>query len=116
MKQTPNTKDGFTMVEIMMVVAIIGLLVTMATPSFVRARDLSQTSICINNLRQIDGAKTQHALETRLNTGDIVNPSDLDKYLKRGFSEVIDPAGGDYEINAIGTTPACTTGGLHTLD
>jgi len=116
MKRTLKSKGGFTMIEIMMVVAIIGLLATMAVPSLVRARDLSQISVCLNNLRQIDGAKTQHALEANLHNGDTVNPSDLDKYLKRAFSDMLDPAGGDYEVNEIGTSPTCTTGGLHTLD
>ena len=56
-------KTGFTLVEIMIVVAIIGLLAAIAIPAFMRARDNARKSACINNLRQIDGAKDQYAVE-----------------------------------------------------
>src|ERR1700691_4733209 len=63
MKMNKSKKQGFTLVEIMIVVAIIGLLAAIAIPNFVRARTTSQMNACINNLRQIDGAKQQWALE-----------------------------------------------------
>lgn len=59
-------KKGFTLVEIMIVVAIIGLLAAIAIPSFMRARTTSQKNACINNLRQIEAAKDQYALEAGL--------------------------------------------------
>lgn len=59
-------KKGFTLVEIMIVVAIIGLLAAIAIPSFMRARTTSQANACINNLRQIESAKDQYALEAGL--------------------------------------------------
>lgn len=62
-------KKGFTLVEIMIVVAIIGLLAAIAIPSFMRARTTSQANACINNLRQIEAGKEQYALETGRTNG-----------------------------------------------
>lgn len=103
-----NKKQGFTLVEIMIVVAIIGLLAAIAIPSFVRARTTSQTNACINNLRQIDGAKDQYAIENGANTGDAVAQADVETYLKK-FPEC--PASGTYTINVVGTDPACDVAG-----
>jgi prepilin-type N-terminal cleavage/methylation domain-containing protein len=69
MKINTSRKAGFTLVEIMIVVAIIGLLAAIAIPNFVKARESAQAKSCINNLRQIDGAVDQFALETGLTTG-----------------------------------------------
>src|SRR5882724_382259 len=76
-------KAGFTLVEIMIVVAIIGLLAAIAIPNFVKARATSQANACINNLRQIDAAANQWALENKKKTGDTITfPSDLTPYIK----------------------------------
>src|SRR5947209_15847318 len=79
-----NRIQGFTLVEIMIVVAIIGLLAAIAIPHFVRARTTSQKNACINNLRQIDGAKQQWALETKAAAGATPVNTDIQPYLGRG--------------------------------
>jgi prepilin-type N-terminal cleavage/methylation domain-containing protein len=84
MKVNKSKKHGFTLVEIMIVVAIIGLLAAIAIPNFVRARTTSQMNACINNLRQIDGAKQQWALEHQAVGTATMGPTDIQPYMGRG--------------------------------
>jgi prepilin-type N-terminal cleavage/methylation domain-containing protein len=114
MKQTKiNRKAGFTLVEIMIVVAIIGLLAAIAIPNFVKARATSQANACINNLRQIDAAVNEMALETKKTTGAAVTyPTDLTPYIKLNANSSIPPcpAGGSYAVATVGATPTCSLG------
>jgi len=77
-----NGKSGFTLVEIMIVVAIIGLLAAIAIPNFVRARESAQLNSIANNLRILEGAKEQWALEQKKATTDAVSTTELTGYLK----------------------------------
>jgi prepilin-type N-terminal cleavage/methylation domain-containing protein len=84
MKNKTSRNSGFTLVEIMIVVAIIGLLAAIAIPNFVRARTTSQKNACINNLRQIDGAKQQWALENNQTGSAACTSANIDPYMGRG--------------------------------
>ncbi|HEY3862988.1 MAG TPA: prepilin-type N-terminal cleavage/methylation domain-containing protein [Verrucomicrobiae bacterium] len=115
MKHKLKDSGGFTLVEIMIVVAIIGLLAAIAIPNFVTSREKAQATSCINNLRCIDNAKQQWAFEQRALDSSTPQGSDLQPYLGRtaGGSLPSCPVDGaqtfetSYAPQNIGTKPVC---------
>src|SRR5512135_3616557 len=91
MKVNSSRRSGFTLVEIMIVVAIIGMLATIAIPNFVKARGDAQTVTCINNLKVIDGAIQQWALAEKKDSSSPVTYDDIKSYMRNA---VCCPSGG----------------------
>ena len=105
-----NRTAGFTLVEIMIVVAIIGLLAALAIPNFVKARESAQLNAIFNNLRIIEGAKDQWALENKKGSGDAVaSLVTISEYLKGGTVKSV--VGETYDVTSIGAPSTATLPG-----
>ncbi|HEX4640098.1 MAG TPA: prepilin-type N-terminal cleavage/methylation domain-containing protein [Chthoniobacterales bacterium] len=113
-----SRRTGFTLVEIMIVVAIIALLAAIAVPGFLRARKRSQASRIINDLRLIDSAIDQYAIETNKKSGDPVNISDWTNYLKKDtnlYTTGKDILGADYGAQTVDSLPKVSTSSKNAL-
>jgi prepilin-type N-terminal cleavage/methylation domain-containing protein len=113
MKVKTATRSGFTLVEIMIVVAIIGMLASIAVPNYIRARGNAQVSECINNLKQIDGAAQTWALENKKAPNTTYTLTDVKPYIKLDSTGNIPPcpAGGTYTCTTVSNSPTCSIPG-----
>src|SRR6266404_2215920 len=112
LKKLTTKRGGFTLVEIMIVVAIIALLAAIAVPGFLRARKRSQASKILNDLRMIDSAVDQYAIETNRKTNDVVGIADWTTYLKKNAllyntgASLLGTAYGTQTVDTIPQVPA----------
>jgi prepilin-type N-terminal cleavage/methylation domain-containing protein len=117
-KRLTRNRAGFTLVEIMIVVAIIALLAAIAVPGFLRARKRSQASKILNDLRLIDSAVDQYAIETSKSTGSAVGVSDWTNYLKKDttlYATGNDLFGNSYGAQTVDSLPKVPAAAWTTL-
>ena len=109
MKIKQMRASGFTLVEIMIVVAIIGMLIAVAVPNFSKMRRDAQKTACHAQLKQIDGSKEMWATQEKRADGDTPSEAQIGEYISDGMPSC--PGGGAYTIGAVGQKATCTTHG-----
>ena len=113
MQANRTHRAGFTLVEVLIVSAIVALMAAIAIPNFVRARTSGQTSTCITNLKQIEAAIVQWALEEKKGASEVVTLTDIsggpDRFIKPLINSGLQcPAGGIYTLTEVETLPVCS--------
>ncbi len=107
-----RARNGFTLIELMVVVLIMGILTAIATPQWISARERSRQRACIQNLREIEQAKDTYAMAAHIAEGATVNSSDIVPTYIRGTFPTC-PNGGTYTIGVVGTSATCSIGGSY---
>ncbi len=106
---------AYTMVEMMIVTLIVAVILSNAIPNFVRSRESSHTQICVANLKQIDAAKEQWAMDNRVAVGTAI-PGEMSALIPSYIKSDLDcPSGGNYTVGVTGTYPTCSSGGTHVI-
>ena len=106
-------RRGFTLIEIMLVILLISILLTIAVPTFLRARETSRVRVCVANLRQLQDAKERWSMENKKAGTDTPSRADLSTYIKTWPSC---PSGGTYDLGTVAGRATCSVGGEHTID
>jgi len=106
-----NPNGRWSVILAAVAIGFLNFFVAMAVPNFAVSYQHSPLGTCINNLRQIDGAKQEWALENRKERTDTPTPAELDKLLENGFKARQCPLGGVYTINPVGKPPTCSIPG-----
>jgi prepilin-type N-terminal cleavage/methylation domain-containing protein len=109
-RRVQGGRKGFTLVEIMIVVLIIGILLAIAVPNFIKARETSRSKSCVANLKQIEAAKEQWCMDNR--QGSSASPGTADLYGTTNYVKNTPdcPSGGTYSIGDMSTRPTCSIG------
>ncbi len=111
---TSRNKAGFTLVEIMIVVLIIGILLAIAVPNFVQARETSRAKSCIANLYQINSAKLQCTMDNKLAASDTTSKFYVDGTTANSAGSYQLVGGGNNAATYMRSVPACPSGGSYT--
>ena len=114
-KSLKAARRGFTLIEIMIVVLIIGILLAIAVPNFVKAREASRTKACVSILKQIEAAKEQWAMDNKASATATPAMTDLvgsAAYIK---ATPACPSSGTYTVGSMSANPSCSIAGTHTL-
>lgn len=102
-----RARRGFTLIELMIVVTIIGVIVAIAIPSGMKAAEESRKTVCINNLRQINIANETWAVMNNKKAGDVIDVAAVNQFIKKAPKC---PCNGTYNYGLVGENPTCTLG------